>query len=545
MRTLPKLPGSLLLFGLAAVVFGLQLNAYFGAFLLFLGAPYWPVFTVNAGFVGLAAEALVRPGFRFWIVLPVLWFGGYAGLAALSQHEAARLKLEVAEFNAGKSVPFFKDTQALVVDDKTLALGGLSVDLLGHYNLPVVYATRVIGAAATPGPPHNLAWRLGGQKLCETIQKGAAYRAAGIQAYGMYQDGKFLKNVCNYYAPEEPSKPVVGVRVKSSSHGLGVTTWTIDDIAIASPDGHAVIVRSGTVQPLGWWPLPVFGCGLGDAGLPARCVAAFMPAAPQPLGRPGGSAETIAEALGLKPSSAHERSAEIQNMPMPASLRGIIEPRVVLSLANLDAIIADPNHGPGLTLSDVGGLDLHQELLDPRAGAMAAALPAALDGGEATRESAGVLEALLAALDQDEFARVGPLLLDVFASRKGLAEGGIDDRLAARLADLGPASLPVLQVLAFPSRPWVGVGALKGLCRLGKPAAGLADKIAVLLEAPDIARGNGRHAAAYAALMRMGRPDLAAKDPDAAASVLPPGYKEWRASVTPDSPPAVCDHVAW
>jgi hypothetical protein len=71
---LDSIPRSMWLIGLTAVVYLLQLLPIPGVLLLILMAPLWTVATINAGFLGLGAEAVAGKSHRMWLIAPLFWF---------------------------------------------------------------------------------------------------------------------------------------------------------------------------------------------------------------------------------------------------------------------------------------------------------------------------------------------------------------------------------------------------------------------------------------------------------------------------------------
>src|SRR4051812_16140122 len=108
-RTLPR---SLAIFAFAAIWIALQAIPIVGMFLFFLLAPLWSIVLINAGFLGIGAEAIAGRVPRVWLVLPIAWFGGYL-LFAWHDHRALdELRAEIATGNAATHIPFDPSTEA-------------------------------------------------------------------------------------------------------------------------------------------------------------------------------------------------------------------------------------------------------------------------------------------------------------------------------------------------------------------------------------------------------------------------------------------------
>ncbi len=533
-RLAPALPVSLVWFAFTGVVFLLQAIPITGIFLMLLLAPFWSIVTVNLGFVSLGVEALMGKTSRLWLLAPLAWFGGYAVAAHLSHMEFDRLDAQFRQANAGKSVPFSPERDALVFDYKgDGTLSGAASTFAAEYGLPVAYEANKNFKTAS-----HIAHRTGDAALCTEL-RDPAYGNAGIHAF-VHGGRKGTAGVCRYTAPEDPVLPAVrvgarGVHKKGESMPAGLT-----HIEITRDGAAPVQLTTGMAAPLSWWPLPTIGCWLNSGSPSWQCEAGFMRERLRGLGGEGaygGAAiDVLATALGLSKTEPGERPTAADPAAL-ARLRQTITQSVGSATAMLDRMIADPT--VRATVHDVPGLRERPDILVPRADGMVRAIGQALDGGHRTREVGTILQSFLAQLPPSDFQRIGPAVLAELAARGTIDSNQISAELAARLGDLGAPAIPVLERLAFASGRRAFAGAIFGLCRVGAPAAHFADTVAAQLAGQK--RSSGEiHAAAYVTLLRMGRPDLADSDPDADGRYARKHYESWRASVTPSSPPSVC-----
>ncbi|MBN9009246.1 MAG: hypothetical protein J0H63_03635 [Rhizobiales bacterium] len=60
-----------------AVVFALQAIPPVGLFLMFMLAMVWSVLLINAGMIGVSFEAAIGRVSRWWLLLPLAFYGGY------------------------------------------------------------------------------------------------------------------------------------------------------------------------------------------------------------------------------------------------------------------------------------------------------------------------------------------------------------------------------------------------------------------------------------------------------------------------------------
>lgn len=534
-RLAPALPVSLVWFAFTGVVFLLQAIPVTGIFLMLLLAPFWSIATVNLGFVSLGVEALMGKTSRLWLLAPLAWFGGYAVAAHLSHTEFDRLDAEIRSANAGKTEPFAPERYALVFEhNRDGTLSGAAATFVAKYGLPVAYEANSNFKTAS-----HAAHRAGDAALCAELRT-PAYRNAGIHAFGTSRPAKSSATGCRYSAPEDPVLPVVSVSARKENNRGQSMPAELTRIEIVREGAEPVRLTTGSAAPLSWWPLPAIGCWLNSGGSKWQCEAGFSRERLRGLGGEGaygGAAiEAIAMALNLAPRPEGEASVPDDGTAL-ARLRQTVSQNVDNATAMLDRMIADPTIRA--TVHDVPGLRERPDILAPRAEGMVCAVSKALDGGPRTREVGTILQSFLAQLPPEELQRIGPAVLGDLAARPSIDANQISAELAARLGDLGAPAIPVLDRLAFNSGRRAFAGALYGLCRVGAPAAHLADKVRAQLAGQKRASGE-IHAAAYITLLRMGRADLADSDPDADGRYARRHYETWRATVTPASPASVC-----
>ena len=553
-----RLPWSLSWFALTGVVFLLQLFPFTGIFLMLVAAPYWSILTVNAGFVSLAFEAGLGSISRVWLLVPAVWFGGYAIAAEMSTRAFDRLDAEVRAENALRSMPFDPSRADLVIAANADDLGGAAARLVANYRLPVVYTEHNRGrrtprANELPSLEAQFtAQRIAGADVCKRLRSGSRYRAARASGSAVREGANYRTAVdtglCSYSMPEAPSRAFVRVEAKGQRLASFMLSGKVVGITITAPDGEHIALRSGQVAPLMRWPMPVMGCALNSGAPSWQCSAGFMKQRPKGLGGSGawGAAtiEVVARALGLEGSPAVDRRDELAGADTSA-VDGLLERHEGAALANLQRVLEDPTLRA--TVHDLAGLAERPELLAPRADAMLAAMSAALVHGKGSSETARNLQRLIAALPAAVFSRVGEDVIrrledgrpqTAAKSRRPVRER-IDGALATRLGDLGADALPLLERLAFEHRGESAAYAILGLCRMGAPAANLADRLAAHAGADGNTRSDVR-AAAYVTLVRWGRTDLAEalSGPEDASNRR--NYARRWPGLSPASGPQVC-----
>ncbi len=470
-----------------------------------LGAPFWSVVTINAGFIGMAAEACSGRVSPFWIIAPLAYFAGYSVAVVLNHQAVDAAVREMAQRQARADLPFPAAGAALVVDAPSAGpLIGMTQSLVRDYSIPVVYER-----AGRATPFSHIAYRLGAAQTCLTIRQTPSYLALGYSA-------DLRGDLCVYAAPEDPELPRYDLTLGAAPPSGAWSAHLLTPVRISDPSGRSVELLRGEAERLPWFPQPVLGCVL-DSGAPAwRCDAGFMrETRPLEDRRPE---QLVAGALGLHESSATERAEAIKARPGP-DFDAISSQLLADSLAKLDSFLAGQT--VSIAYRDVEVLRPRPDLLAPRADAMAEALRRTLDtasGHPAFTEGLGIVQELLAALGAKDFARVGGKVLDAFVAVPNLRLQMIADNLTFRLGDLGPVALPALQRI-FAVQAAYRPGGIVGLCRLGAPAAGSADRVAAIMnEKKKVRRQFGEEAiywAAYLALDRFGRRDLLDPDIDA------------------------------
>lgn len=531
------MPYSLIFFVATGIIFLLQFIPLTGIYLMFLGAAFWSVFTINAGFVALGVEAFAGRVSRFWVAAPIAWFGGYFALAALNHMAVNDLAKEFERFNAGKSIPFSGKMTALVIDSKSSNLSSAAGIFVQAYDVPVVYA-------ATPNfkTAAHLAHRIGSAETCTLIRTKPEFGASGVHTSGFKEGTKFVDGLCKYYAPEDPSLPALIITAVTEKNDGWWLPNTVDNIRITAASGQTIELKSGYAAPIEWFPEPMLGCFLNSGNASWDCFANFSREKMRGLGAEGAyggsTIQIIAQALQLKPSPATERRKTIEESMEP-QLGSIVEDRISLSVSNLDRLIADPTRN--VTFHDLNGLTERLDTLGERAEAMSTAVIKTLDAGLRSRESSLNLQRMIAVLKPQDFSRVGKGLLAEFETRSTLHRKMFSDELLMRFGDLGPIAIPLLDQLAFVEGNTGSAAAILGLCRIGKPAEKLSEKVAaVLMTTPRVGFYNEQHSAAFVALLRMGRPDLADQDPDAGSYYRAGDYAKLRQTATPESSPDIC-----
>jgi hypothetical protein len=310
-----KVPVSTLLFPLTAIFYLLQLSPVLGVFLMLAAAPLWSVVLVNAGFAGIACEALSRRVPIWWLAAPILWFGGYALVATHDHVTEASLRHALAAANATVKVPFGADRHALVF------VGDEKPDwYVENYDLPIAYQRHP--ARANSG---SRSTRLISLAMCERIRSQPALIKAGIHVRGIHDDfeggaARFHEvPFCLLEQDEDPKSPAVTVDVQHQESWVRTLPVLLTTTTITMPDGQRFTLKDATASPLAWFPLPILGCSLDSSAPSWACTTQFYRLGPSPTGlhgsRAGSDHGALPEALSLRRvSPAMRRGTDPQNV---------------------------------------------------------------------------------------------------------------------------------------------------------------------------------------------------------------------------------------
>ncbi|WP_442188745.1 hypothetical protein [Rhizobium leguminosarum] len=529
-------PISLLGLVVTGGVFVLQAIPFTGIFLMFVFAMAWSIVLVNGSMIGVAIEAIGGRVSRLWLLLPLVFYGGYWTFATLDHLALRDLASRTEAANAQVVTGFDPARQALV-----FAKGGAwdGAWLTQNFTLPVAYSVN-------PNFPEGyLSNRMIDSAVCAKVRETRALQSAFVNAFD-FHDGEALgdrrtKNrFCNLSMPEKPELPIVTVsqeETKGFEKSLPVT-WI--SMTITMPDGRRFQLLGGMAAPLGWIPMPIIGCGLNSGAPSWDCTAGFSRNGFTPIvsgnSRYKGDSIVLAQALGLKPMAVENRVGS-DSAVILAKIAVTEEATLARQIANVDAMIADP--AAKVTERRVDVLINHTDVLTSRADAIMTGVEraAAMTGRlrSSARENGRILARLAAALPPDKFFELGPRLLSVYARADNDHWLWEAEPLLRRLGDLGPGALPYL---ANPraSLPSVNGAGVEGLCRVGSSGRAVAEPLLLALWAnPNL--GYDRLSDMFVALRRMGisPPPLV----DDKRNLFAKLQADW-ADVSPSSPPRVC-----
>jgi hypothetical protein len=562
-----KIPKSILLFAFTGVLFLVQHLPYVGVLLMVFGAPLWSVVTINLAFLLMAKEAWDGTLPRAVIVLPILYFGIYAGVTIVGHWRLFQLRQQIARDNQAVHVAFDPKQNDLVVDAKVVdsapALGKVPENLVEAYDIPVVY-----GANANQRVASHLSYRVVAKKTCDAVRRGDP----NVVTLAFQENGAFNFNLCLLRQPEDPAKPAVTVSAGDTAETKDWLLPTkVSTITVTDASNQVFTLKGGTAAPFARVPLPVIGCALDSAAPAWRCFAEFERDAYAPLAGKNSrnldhnpNTAAIAATLGLVASPASGRVSETASDPAVAqNLKSYEEKERDNELKRFHDLVTD------LVLPDwrFPYLSEHPELTVAEAPAMAEALQRAEEVTTVTRHGRErsvlkynnnnirmVLSEMIVRLPEDAYAPLVPQLVEAARADANNTQSGVGWSLQSqapafmlRLEDAAPAEMAdlfaaTLQVEHAPCA--AQTTAVLGLCRAGaEQAAKVQDDLLQLFASTSRYNGGTMelHSALYVTLLRMGMKDAVVNDPtEGRSDRVAQWYQEKFATVTPASPTEVC-----
>lgn len=246
MRITPSsLPISLILFvAIIPILIVYFLEITFAAFLLIIVGP---ALLVNAGMVGIGAEALFGRVSRWWLLVPLVFYGCYGAVAV---HDRITLRSLTAAYdaeNARITIPFDPAVHSLAVDDHS------GEWLTQNTDLPVAYA-------ANPNLPEGyLSYRVVDKAICDRVRGVRALRAADISSLGFHNEGvttgrRLETRFCQLSMPERPTLSLTRVSLATENTRVGWLPVRRSTTTVTMPDGKQFHLLGGGASPCAGYP---------------------------------------------------------------------------------------------------------------------------------------------------------------------------------------------------------------------------------------------------------------------------------------------------
>ena len=473
-------PISLVFFAATAVVFVLQAIPIIGIFLMFMLAMFWSVLLINAGMIGTFIEALTGRVSRWWLVLPVAFYGGYYLFAFADQAALRNLSTSYNIANGKVSIPFSPVRHSLIFKGD----GDDGSWYTQNYGLPVAFSEN------SNYPEGHRSNRMMPKEVCGMVGQNPALRAAQIWTF-WFHDGdaigsrKMESRFCDLGMPERPVLLAVTVTRKEERVREGALPVTRVTTTVAMPDGKIFTLLGGVAAPLSWLPMPVMGCGLNSGAPSWDCGAQFWRNGFTPIvpGNTRYSRDSIvlAEALGLKRVAIADRRGSDETL-VRAKIAAVEKTTLERQIAEIDRMVANPLDKAEW---DVGVVANTPEVLLLRAesimtGLERAAAYRAIKEHRRARDNGRVLAGLLAKLPRDRFVSFGPRLLALYRANTDPLQMPNDqyrsraeqhwlwesESLLRRMGDLGSEALFVATDPRASSANVNGAG-IEAMCRIG------------------------------------------------------------------------------
>jgi len=308
---LASIPKSILLLGFTLVVFLLQVLPLPGVILMTFGAPFWSVITINLAFILMIVEVKMSRLPPWMIVAPILYFGGYFVMAAISHLQSTNCKDEITTRNQSIRIPFDPNKEALVFTEGAPFYNGdyPTTVLVKSFDLPVAYRTIGKGNKFLRIAKH-LAVRI--ERIPADIhypwsQKFVLDQEAGIVRIPIFEKssrglgGGLIPGICLASRAEDPVLPVFTVTVRQSVEKNWLLTKHFEHILVTDPDDHSFQLSGVHIESLGWFPLPLLGYFLDDSAPAWRNLSGFMQLDQSAI----SGQDVFAQALGLHAQTTH------------------------------------------------------------------------------------------------------------------------------------------------------------------------------------------------------------------------------------------------
>lgn len=461
------LPYSLLFLASSLTVYILQLFPPTGIFLMFLLAFVWSVFLVNAGMIGIALEALFGSVSRLWLVVPVVFYGGYWTAAVLDRSTFKEVAASYEMANSKVTVDFDPSRQSLVFE-RDWPESFERANLVPSFELPVEYHAD----SYTFAPVGYRSNRVVDAAICRKAQDTRALLDARIHT--SFAIGN--PSLCVLSMLEPPDRPVVSVSHREDEIRVGTLPVRRITITISLPDGRTYELLAGSGAMLEWFPAPIAGCALNSGNPSWDCLREFSRER-QALVSGQGSGdhlnEVVARALGLTQANAQLRRAADPSHILNV-FSAIESGEDVTRFPEIESALDNP--GAELSERATFMANRHPKALVPLAERLISALErnSALTGealGKVKKTSLA-FAGLIALLPEETFKGIGSRILALYEHAGDGHWLWEADTLSERIGDLGVAALPII---SDPRAPRL----IQALCRIGPAARAIAEPMLI------------------------------------------------------------------
>lgn len=283
---------------------------------MLVGASFWSVVTLNLAFLLIIMDCWTKRLQWWFVIVPLIWFGGYCIAAAISHQQSHAFAEMVFADNTTQKTEFLPGEEDLLIESSARYVVS-DERLIGDYDLPVVFQP----ISGQCGPYASIRIQSSG---CEDLRvKAKQIRETGSKCppvpLGVWENSaetksvSMLKNLCRVSRSEPPVLPLVRIQAEAEQpiEG-GLLSGKTRIVRIVRDDKESIVLKTGFVRPLPWFPTPVLGCSLNSSRPSWECVAFFDRPDFITLGVQSDTTnyyatDTVAAALGLRKAPASER----------------------------------------------------------------------------------------------------------------------------------------------------------------------------------------------------------------------------------------------
>ncbi|QTD54498.1 hypothetical protein [Parasphingorhabdus cellanae] len=338
-----RIPRSFLFFIPVVLLFLLQLVPGLRLILLFLLVPVWSIFFINAAFIGLLIEARLRQIHMLWVLLTVVWFGGYYGWMLHEHIILNKVAKTVAAKNVGQKLSFDSSKQSLV-----FANGYDAIRFIRQYDVEEVYEFNQSG-----GENQYSAIRVVDSVVCSKFQRDKIAIAAGVRTIDLapsHRDrssGNVNGAACAIRIYERPTKKQIIASLSRVEDQLGNIPIIRTKALVQAQDGDRLILSGANAATLEKFPMPFAGCTPTDKYMEEwKCWIGFARDENKPLIKGYGDDDILSKSLGLQGITANKRKRYDQHQ-IVKWIDNTIESSTDAELQILDGILSDPSAKAG------------------------------------------------------------------------------------------------------------------------------------------------------------------------------------------------------
>lgn len=232
------MPASALLLIATAAVYLLQFIPAAGPFIYLFGGPLWSILTVNLAMILMAREAWTKRISPAFLLVPILYFGGYYAIYAIEYWHAREIREEIIANNASVRIPYIPGQTSLVGESRQFA----TAMLRQNYTVDQVFA-----------PDSNQSrqmhvWRITDRSFCGPL------RGRGHTLYPLLAGDR---QRCAIDRPQEPT----GDRLVATSRFTRTNTWLVNaehaSITVRDPHGRIYMLRGASIWARPFIPMPL------------------------------------------------------------------------------------------------------------------------------------------------------------------------------------------------------------------------------------------------------------------------------------------------